>query len=355
MKTFYSTTLFALMLLTFTTILPAQERWTRLVDLRGHWQFEIGDDLNWALPDFDDSGWAKVFVPSSWEDEGFPGYDGIAWYRKRFQLPPGDYQSCLYLLLGRVDDADETYINGFLIGFSGIFPPKPETAYQVFRRYIIPREYLNPSGENVIAIRVYDKRLAGGILEGKVGIFEFISDLKFAVPLEGVWKFSTGDRDKWKEKDFDDSNWKNIIVPLRWDFQGYRDYDGFAWYRRRFFLPAEYKNQQLILFLGKIDDIDETYLNGEFIGRTGSMGDDFGFSRIKGDEWLKVRAYQMPPGKLLYGRENVIAVRVYDGLVDGGIYEGPVGIITRERYTQWQQSRKKGKSIWDYFDAWFKN
>jgi sialate O-acetylesterase len=354
MKTFCFTIFFAVMLLPSPTTLSAKGQWVKVADLRGTWQFEIGDNLDWAEPDFDDSGWVKIFVPASWEDEGFPGYDGFAWYRTHFQLPSGEAQRNLYLLLGRVDDADETYINGHLIGFTGVFPPKPETAYNVFRQYIIPREYLNLSGDNVIAIRVYDQRLAGGILEGKVAIFEFVNNLQFAIPLEGVWKFSIGDRDRRKEKGFDDTDWKKIIVPLRWEFQGYRAYDGYAWYRKRFYVPVAYKNQELVLLLGKIDDIDETYLNGELIGKTGSMG-GFGGPRIKGDEWLEVRAYEIPAQNLLYDQENVIAVRVFDGLMDGGIYEGPVGIVTRERFAQWQQNRKKGKSIWDYFDAWFKN
>ena len=41
------------------------------------WKFRIGDRLEWAGKDFDDSRWESIRVPNQWEDEGFNGYDGI--------------------------------------------------------------------------------------------------------------------------------------------------------------------------------------------------------------------------------------------------------------------------------------
>ncbi len=35
--------------------------------------------------DFDDSKWDKITVPSSWENQGFRGYNGYAWYRVSFE------------------------------------------------------------------------------------------------------------------------------------------------------------------------------------------------------------------------------------------------------------------------------
>ncbi|MDP3582354.1 MAG: glycoside hydrolase, partial [Ignavibacteria bacterium] len=56
--------------------------WQRLVSLKGFWKFSIGDDMNRAKPSYDDKDWETVTAPSSWENEGFNGYDGHAWYRK---------------------------------------------------------------------------------------------------------------------------------------------------------------------------------------------------------------------------------------------------------------------------------
>ncbi|MBP1691710.1 MAG: hypothetical protein H6Q32_1062, partial [Bacteroidetes bacterium] len=52
-----------------------------VLDLRGRWKFEVGDDPRWAEPSFSDKDWASLVVPSQWETQGFPGYDGYAWYR----------------------------------------------------------------------------------------------------------------------------------------------------------------------------------------------------------------------------------------------------------------------------------
>jgi sialate O-acetylesterase len=46
------------------------------------------------------------------------------------------------------------------------------------------------------------------------------------------------------------------------------------------------------------------------------------------------------------GEENVLAVRVYDGYLNGGIYEGPIGIITQDKYRKFWKDRSK-KNIWD--------
>ncbi len=84
----------------------------RIVDLNGIWKFEIGDNIKFADPSFDDSRWEDVRVPSSWEDEGFPGYDGFAWYRLKFRISEKYSSESIYLSLGAIDDVDEVYLNG---------------------------------------------------------------------------------------------------------------------------------------------------------------------------------------------------------------------------------------------------
>ena len=43
--------------------------------------------------------------------------------------------------------------------------------------------------------------------------------------------------------------------------------------------------------------------------------------------------------------KNLLSVRVYDGKIYGGIYDGPIGITTRKRFQKWQ---KKKKSFFDF-------
>jgi sialate O-acetylesterase len=340
----------------------AQEmRMEKVVELRGEWKFEIGDNPAWAKTDFDDSGWEKVFAPSYWEEEGFPGYDGMAWYRREFRFDKGDKEQTYYLLLGNVDDVDATYLNGRLIGAMGGFPPNFVTQYNSSRQYYIPNEYLNFSGKNVIAVRVYDDTGPGGIVNGKVGIYINRSHTIPDIELSGLWEFHTGDDPEWKDKNYDDSDWKQVFVPLNWEYQGFIDYDGIAWYRKSFTLPKSLEGQRLILLLGKIDDFDETFLNGEELGHNGRIVEKYSGKMLErdnrrraqkepdteelGDYWQRLRAYYIPADMLVFGGENQIAIRVYDGYKMGGFYEGPIGVFTRERYMRWKDRESSGDDI----------
>jgi sialate O-acetylesterase len=294
----------------------------RKIDLAGEWAFSIGDNAVWLSADYPDDNWEKISVPSDWESQGFNGYDGYAVYRIHFdgrELREGDTH---FLLLGYVDDVDETFLNGTMIGRSGTFPPRYRTAYNTNRKYHLPTEAINFDGDNVIAIRVYDDRLIGGIHQGKPGIYVTSAAEDLLQDLYGEWQFKKGSNSKYRDPEYDDSDWEKIIVPSFWDNQGYRSYDGSAWYRKSFnleFTPDD--NKKYYLLLGKIDDYDVAYFNGTEIGRTDD-GKPFGSS----ESYRKLRIYEIPFDLLLSGR-NVIAVKVTDEGLEGGIYKGPIGIV----------------------------
>jgi len=113
------------------------------VELKGQWKFSIGDDLKWAKPEYDDETWENIKVPSPWENEGFNGYDGFAWYRKHFKVSEGIKGKSIYFSLGTIDDADEVYVNGNMIGLSGSFPPDFKSEYTTPRMYPCPVQFLN--------------------------------------------------------------------------------------------------------------------------------------------------------------------------------------------------------------------
>ncbi|MCX6120733.1 MAG: beta galactosidase jelly roll domain-containing protein [Ignavibacteriales bacterium] len=334
----YRTLSFLIMLSLLLISLTSAQEWKSVLELRGKWKFQMGDEKKWAEKSFNDSKWDEVFVPSPWEDEGFPGYDGYAWYRKHFNLPSGTEKKVLYLRLGCVDDVGEVYFNGTLIGISGSFPPDYYTAYNSEIVLPLPQNILNVSGDNVIAVRVYDDQLAGGIVQGKIGLFESIDNPMPEISFNGIWQFKTGDSDQWKDTNYDDRSWNKIFVPAVWESQGYSYYDGFAWYRFHFKVPAELVDKTLVLLLGKIDDLDETYINGELIGRTGRIRSNTK-SITTNDEYQRLREYTIPSGVLKSGADNTIAVRVFDSGGFGGIYQGPTGIVTREQYKKWKKSR----------------
>ena len=325
--------------------------WERLVNLKGYWKFSIGDDSNWAKPSYNDNQWEEIRVPAYWEDEGFYGYNGYAWYRKHFDLPEDVKGSIVYLDLGAIDDIDQTYLNGKLVGFSGSFPPNYQTAYNANRHYPVPVGYLKRD-DNVIAVRVFDAELGGGIASGKIGLYYVPSELAADVSLEGLWKFKTGDNKEWKQVSVDDKDWTKIFVPAYWETQGYKDYDGFAWYRKTFKAPADLANKKLVLMMGKIDDLDEVYVNGQLVGSTGVIHDDPSRNTHNNNEYDQFRGYFLPGGLIKTNEDNTIAVRVFDGYINGGIYQGPIGIISQEKYTKFWRKHNTKRNIFDIFFEW---
>ena len=299
----------------------------RLMDLSGEWRIEAGDNMRWADPAFDDAGWDKIQVPGYWEDQVLPGYDGYAWYRRHFRAPGKIDGRFLLLRVGEIDDVDEVYVNGRFVGFTGILPPAFATAYNTQREYQIPAWLLHQGEDNVISVRVYDDGLGGGIWRGDVGLYMVPDPPCPDFSLDGLWKFRTGDSARWSDPAWDDSRWENVYVPAYWETQGHKGYDGIGWYRLHFQAPSNLVKGRLIMLLGQIDDIDESYLNGQKIGHTGtfSVGDGGG-KYVRGDEYAQLRAYSLPSGLVKDG-ENVLAVRVLDTHWQGGIYRGPVGLI----------------------------
>jgi len=135
-----------------------------------------------------------------------------------------------------------------------------------------------------------------------------------SIELPKEWKFKTGDNPEYSNPDFNDQSWKSIKVDNYWEAQGYQGYDGIGWYRARAVFPASLKNHNKLfktvrISLGRIDDADETWLNGKKIGET--------------DGWDIDRSYYVPFDLINWDKENVIVVRVNDRGGNGGMYGRP--------------------------------
>ncbi|MDG1873647.1 MAG: sialate O-acetylesterase [Mariniblastus sp.] len=115
----------------------------------------------------------------------------------------------------------------------------------------------------------------------------------------------TDKSDQWQKANVDTTQWKKIDVPGNWEGQGYPNLDGVAWYRRSVSIPASWVGKKATLSVAKIDDIDETYVNGTKVG---------GLS-----DWTQSRKYELPAGTLVAG-QNSISIRVADGHGGGGIH-----------------------------------
>ncbi len=141
------------------------------------------------------------------------------------------------------------------------------------------------------------------------------------IPIEKGWKFTTGDSSQWSSPNYDDKNWKPISISRSWESQGYPNYDGFGWYRLHVVIPSSIKEKSYLkdsirLDLGIIDDNDEVYLNGKLIAEHGGKG-----GNIKTSQYGP-RAYVIAANNpaILWDKENVLAIRIFDTGGDGGIY-----------------------------------
>ncbi len=308
----------------------------RIVRLDGTWRFAVGDAPERARPDFDDGSWAKIDVPATWQDEGYQDYTGFAWYRKTFAMPDGYEQQHLVLSLGRIDDTDEVFVNGHRVGGLGQFPPGYRSGHSGRRQYTGAPAVLPAGKDNVVAVRVFDGGGVGGMVRGRIGLYTGYP-LPAGLALDGEWKFAPGDNPAWKEPGCDESAFRPIMVPCAWEHAGHPGLDGYGWYRKTFRSDRTFGETTLVLLLGKIDDYDEVFLNGVSIGRSGRIDDpvDHGEDRT----YSLQRAYNFPAS--LLKETNVIAVRVCDTHGNGGIYEGPIGILTQAQFAKYWESRRE--------------
>lgn len=141
-----------------------------------------------------------------------------------------------------------------------------------------------------------------------------------------VARFSTGDNSEWKSPGFDDQGWKEINTSQYYEDQGFAGYDGYSWYRIHVTIPSSFKGtshwqERLQVFLASIDDVDESFFNGVKIGQTGRMPTDPGGYD---SQYQARRDYHVDLRSELvrWDRDNVIAVRVYDGGGGGGFHKG---------------------------------
>lgn len=156
-----------------------------IVTLDGPWKFHVGDDLRWAAPGFDDSGWETVdltpapgahdedvgltgYVPG-WMARGHAGYFGFAWYRLRVAAtaPPGDRLAIAGPLY--VDSAYQLFLDGRLLGGSGDFSgAQPRVFSRRPLMFLLPQRAAPGATElsGVVAIRAWMGRGTGGGRDG---------------------------------------------------------------------------------------------------------------------------------------------------------------------------------------------
>ncbi|MGE5804377.1 MAG: sialate O-acetylesterase [Ignavibacteria bacterium] len=128
----------------------------------------------------------------------------------------------------------------------------------------------------------------------------------------------TDQKNRWQNLDFNDlecsksnyndNNWRSMKLPVLWENTEAGNFDGAVWFRNKIQIPEKWRDNDLILELGPIDDVDRTYVNGELVGKTEDE-----------EQWQKDRIYSIPK-ETFKDCILTIAVRVIDYGGGGGLY-----------------------------------
>jgi sialate O-acetylesterase len=149
------------------------------------WKNGIGQNAGWHEAQYDDRSWPTIELPG-YIDGALGSFDGIVWLRKEVDLPRDFDGRAGKLDLSRVDDYDETYVNGTMVGATRMDNGGESRSR---RLYDIPAGVLKP-GRNVVSIRLMDVRSSGGVIP-EDRPFELIAG-DTRVPLAGDWRYSVG-------------------------------------------------------------------------------------------------------------------------------------------------------------------
>ncbi len=171
-------------------------------------------------------------------------------------------------------------------------------------------------------------------------LFGFNNEFKKnnVIKLEKGWMFIPEDNLKYANPQLDESKWKDISIGKTWEKQGYKNLDGFAWYRIKVIIPSSLRKSatlkdSLIFNFGLINDFDQFFFNGKLVGensknvKAGSKVSD-SFKNLENSLWNVNRKYSLSTNSSLikWDEENVIAIRVFDLGYSGGLYDGDVSI-----------------------------
>jgi len=134
----------------------------------------------WFDTTYDASEWATMNVPGYWADHGLGPVNGVVWFRKEINVSASMAGKPAKLWLGRIVDADTTYVNGKVVGsVTYKYPP---------RIYDIPSNLLK-AGRNIIVIRVINNSGRGGFYPDKP---YKLSTREQTIDLKGPWQYKLG-------------------------------------------------------------------------------------------------------------------------------------------------------------------
>lgn len=362
------------------------------------WKFRLEADGSYpqrhraySTLDFDDADWATINIGQAYEDQGYAGYDGWAWYRATFAVVADSVRPVLMAFGGLGSKDALVYVNGHLVG----------RRYDQWNRPFILdiSDHVVRDGENAVALYLHDDFGMGGVY-GLINVHQptdevdteafatnrggylemvewngwpvFKAHLASGQPysryarrppripyaynpvaaVPGQWKFRLHTEHHQDPAlgrvDFDDSDWDAINIGQAWEDQSYIGYDEGAWYRAQIEVDAE-EDRPVHLAFGGVDNEAYVYVNGSFVGEHHGWNTPFILDISEA---------------IHYKSQNTVAVWVYDGANMGGIfgtieviqptvkenldrYLANRGISAQQKQTDRDSSKKRG--FWSRF------
>lgn len=206
----------------------------------------------------------------------------------------------------------------------------------------MPREYARKGASDYLG------SIQKNLLEGKQKQADSIAEKHFmglkskedAVYVEEKtqWLASVRKDRSFSTPNFQDASWKIIELPTinGWETTNKESLDGSVWFRVKFQLPKSMVGKKMKIDLGRIRDLDYTYINGNLIGSTEST--------------TNKRTYSIDPN-LVHEGENTLAIQVINFYDKGGF----IGIKEERKvfviYSN-EQSPEQGIALplkWKYF------
>lgn len=147
-----------------------------------------------------------------------------------------------------------------------------------------------------------------------------------------AWRFKAdpedaGMKERWFASETDDRSWAEVRSDRGngWESQGFPGYLGYGWYRQRVEAPADLAQaSRCYLLFGAVDEEAEVFINGRkaFTHTCASTG------LAPAEIWVK--PFVFDPRPFLQPGENLIAVRVHNGLGMGGVWK-PVWFVATDK------------------------
>lgn len=230
------------------SIATADSAWRASMD-----ELDVGLKENWMREVVNEQEWPSMFLPQPWERGGPLLVDGVVWFKTRFTLDEVQASQALQLSLGVLDDEDQTYINGHLVG-------ETTTDYRAFREYNVPDSVLL-AGENTITVRIKDYGYIGGFIGQPEDLKLTQGDWSYSLARD--WQYQHGTVDlgprprQLGPNSFPTLLYNGMIHPFR-----RLGISGMLWYQGESDLRSPYHYRDL--FLQLVDDYRKQWRIGDF-------------------------------------------------------------------------------------------